>query len=249
MNDFRIARFIDLNACRSIFSDFSTFLLGSPERYYHIEGEKQDLDENWVTLGDTTYSSFSWLMSSWVKLEGSLPNEDEWQLFNKHKNNPDHIIALVSSPEKVASFLLDKLKIKEKNAFCKLEHCPVTYYNKGNYKLKSDGPNTPFFKRDCFEHENEYRFVVKYNTTSPSNLPHTHTYIFQSGHPNCYCESISMHYDLLKSSDSKGTLCEQLGKALELILGARCLDLLVAGTKIEHKYLVEMPSWINYSPR
>ncbi len=90
--DFKIARFIDLSACKKVFPDksfldYGTFVLRSPEYYRNIEHEKK-LDkaegsiEHKNELGQECQSESGWhLISCWTKLEGDTPSDDEWKIF------------------------------------------------------------------------------------------------------------------------------------------------------------------------
>ena len=116
--DFKIARFIDLSACKKIFSDYSTFVLRSPQHYRNIEDEqkrdktkgKRDKAEGYIEhkdeLGRVGHSErMCYLISCWTKLEGELPSDDEWKIFGE-----DHIMALISTPDKCRASLLGQVR-------------------------------------------------------------------------------------------------------------------------------------------
>ena len=171
--NFKIARFVDLNACKRIFSDHSTFIIGSPERYRYMEGAKKDTHENHVTIGDSTYGIQPFLISCWTKLDGDSPSKEEWKIFEEEKENGKihrPIIAIVSTPRKVESFLKKKLDIQQKDGvFRDITSNEVTYYNENSKKPDENTcPYWPVFHKRKktkqgkeFCKEKEYRFAIR----------------------------------------------------------------------------------------
>jgi len=109
MSEAKIARFVGLEACKSIFSENSTFVLRSPEHYRRLyettEGgnAKGDRDEGCADTVDGGTAEFTGFVDScWTMLKGSEPTRNEWDIF---KENEQNIVAIVSTPSKVCEFL------------------------------------------------------------------------------------------------------------------------------------------------
>ena len=64
-DDIKIARFIDINACKQVFSEsYSTFILCSHKYYWHIEDtDKQDRTEFQVPGENSTMETSSAFLS------------------------------------------------------------------------------------------------------------------------------------------------------------------------------------------
>jgi len=167
--DFKIARFIDLSACKKVFPDksfldYGTFVLRSPEYYRNIEAEKKrDKSEGSIKHknedGQECQSEGGWhLMSCWTKLKGDVPSYDEWMIFDDDECPP--ILALISTPEKVAKCIKKKLRLDKGDSLCwGVKHDKVEYYEKGTYQ-DSNKVFEGFLKDEDFRKEKEYRFVV-----------------------------------------------------------------------------------------
>jgi hypothetical protein len=183
MSEIKIARFVDAEACKSIFSEHSTFVLRSPEYYIRLyettNGEKGDRDEGSAHSIDGDTAEFKGFVAScWTKLEGAEPTPKEWDIFEEQKQN---IVAIISTPCKVCEFLDKALETKRENAkrrfpFWPVEHGGVTYepMNKVDHTNIDD---VPFVKDKIFINEKEYRFVLKY-TQYPCLID---SFIFCSG--------------------------------------------------------------------
>jgi hypothetical protein len=170
MSEINIARFVDIKACKSIFSENSTFVLRSPEHYRRLyettEGgnTKGDRDEGCAEMVDGGTAEFTgFVVSCWTKLKGTEPTRDEWDIF---KENEQNIVAIVSTPSKVCEFLnksleTDKERTKRSFPFWPVKHDKVEYK-----KRHIDHTNiidvVPFTKREQFAKQEEYRFVLKY---------------------------------------------------------------------------------------
>ncbi len=112
MSDMIIARFVDMNACKSIFSDNSTFVLRSAEHYRSLE-EKDGGDpyEGRPNIpGSGTAESDHWLISCWTKLKDDVPTQAEWKIFNKWCKEKPPVVAIISTPSKVCGFLEREFK-------------------------------------------------------------------------------------------------------------------------------------------
>ena len=91
MSEGKIARFVGIEACKSIFSERSTFVLRSPEHYrrlYEITAggnTKGDRDEGCANTIDGGTAEFTGFVAScWTKLKGSEPTTYEWNIFKKY---------------------------------------------------------------------------------------------------------------------------------------------------------------------
>ena len=169
MSEGKIARFVGIEACKSIFSEKSTFVLRSPEHYRRLyetsEGgiAKGDRDEGCAEIiggGKAEYTG--WVVSCWTKLKGSEPTSDEWNIF---KENDQNIVAIVSSPSKVCEFLNKALETNKEYAqrrfpFYSVEHNKVSYGNK--IKTAEAIDSGPFQKNPKYAKQKEYRFVLRY---------------------------------------------------------------------------------------
>lgn len=187
--DFKIARFIDLSACKRIFSNYSTFVLRSPEYYRNMENKrKRDKAEGSIEHKNEQgqiYQSerMNYLISCWTMLKGDEPSYDEWMIFDDDKHPP--ILALISTPEKVAKCIKKKMRIdKDDSLYWRVEHKEVIYYEKGTYQ-DSDKVFEGFYKGNCFSEEKEYRFVVNVKN-------HIDTLMFYA-EPEEYCDTAMMN--------------------------------------------------------
>ena len=211
MSKVKIARFVGIEACKSIFSENSTFVLRSPEHYRRLyetnEGgtAKGDRDEGCVETVDGGTAEFTgFVVSCWTKLkEGSEPTSDEWDIF---KENEQNIVAIVSSPSKVCEFLnkaleTDKERTKRRFPFWPVEPGKVTYK-----KVHVDHTNitdiVPFTKGTRFAEQEEYRFVLKYG-----QCPHViDSYIFCGG------------IDYMEKCLANPEMCKEQKEKLRLII-------------------------------
>ncbi len=180
----KIARFVGIEACKSIFSEKSTFVLRSPEHYRRLyetnEGEtdKGDRDEGCAeTLDGGTAEFTGWVASCWTKLRESEPTSDEWDIF---KENDQNIVAIVSTPSKVCEFLDKSLETNKEHTERRLPFSPVTHKEVKYEKVHVDRTNiidvVPFNKDVKFIKQKEYRFVLTY--TFPNLID---SFIFCSG--------------------------------------------------------------------
>jgi hypothetical protein len=178
MSEVKIARFVDIGACKSIFSNKSTFVLRSPEYYRRMyETPEGDKKEGRPDTADGTAEFTRWVCSCWTILKkGSEPTSDEWDIFKEGERN---IVAIISTPSKVCEFLNRVLKTGEFEGlpFYPVEHREVTYDKE---KVKVDHANimsvVPFAKDKRFIKENEYRFALKYGRD-----PYIDSFIFCGG--------------------------------------------------------------------
>lgn len=188
MSELRIARFVDMQACKSIFSDYSTFVLRSSEYYRReYETDRGDERELEVSLSDGgSASSEGFVLSCWTLLNEDTPTPDEWDIF------PDSVVAIVSTPSKVCTFLesafevgCSKMQDRRRFPFMFVEHKPVTYADEVADEITPDNimDITVFTKRFRFAKQKEYRFALPY-----SMVPHVvDTYIFAKT-PDDYVE-------------------------------------------------------------
>jgi hypothetical protein len=170
MPEIKIARFMGIEACRSVFSENSTFVLRSPQYYrrlYETAGGgdgKADRNEGKAKKprgGTAEFTDF--VTSCWTMLKGSEPTPYEWDIFKKDEQN---VVAIVTTPSLVCQFLnrvfrLDKDPTERRFPFLSLDHRPATYE-----KQDTDHTNitdvVPFSKDPGFIDQQEYRFVLKY---------------------------------------------------------------------------------------
>jgi hypothetical protein len=170
MSEVKIARFVGIEACKSIFSENSTFVLRSPEHYRRLyetsEGEdtKGDRDEGSAETVDGGTAEFTgFVVSCWTKLNESNPTSDEWDIFKKNDQN---VVTIVSTPRKVCEFLdksleTDKESTNRRFPFHQLEHKEVNY-EKEHVDHTNISDVVPFSKRDQYKEQKEYRFVLTY---------------------------------------------------------------------------------------
>jgi len=161
MSEVKIARFVGIEACKSIFSDKSTFVLRSPEHYQRLyetsEGTIGDKDESPGYLG--------YVMSCWTKLKTSKPTRKEWDIFKKDNQN---IVAIISTPNKVCDFLNRVLQTdkyhteKRRFPFYPVVCREVNYKRPDNINHTNIADIEPFTKDEKFTKENEYRLILKY---------------------------------------------------------------------------------------
>lgn len=168
MSEIKIARFVGIEACKSIFSDESTFVLRSPEHYSRLyfmyEGRTAigDINEGSANTTDGgTGGNKDWIMSCWTILKEDEPTNEEWDIFKEKDQN---ILAIISTPSKVYKFLdkvfeTDKEHTKRKFPFYSVEHDKVTYGKPIDPAEIIDA--VPFNKDAKFIKQNEYRFALK----------------------------------------------------------------------------------------
>jgi len=185
MSEVKVARYVGIEACKSIFSENSTFVLRSPEHYrrlYEItEGgnAKGDKDEGCADTVDGGTAEFTGFVAScWTKLKGTEPTHDEWGIF---KENEQNIVAIVSTPSKVCEFLDKALETNEERTKRRFPFSPVRHEEVKYRKVQVDHTNitdvVPFTKCAQFAKQEEYRFILKY-------VQHPHlidSYIFCGG--------------------------------------------------------------------
>ena len=169
MSEVKIARFVGIEACKSIFSENSTFVLRSPEYYIRLyetnEGgtDKGDRAEGCADTIDGGTAEFKgWVASCWTILEGDKPTSDEWDIF---KENDQNIVAIVSTPSKVCKFLDKALETNNERSnrrfpFHQVDHKRVTYEKE--HVDHTNIPDVSFMKRAQFAKQKEYRFVLTY---------------------------------------------------------------------------------------
>jgi len=173
MPEIKIARFVDIRACKSIFSEKSTFVLRSPEHYkrlYETTGGKEgDRNEGCAHIaGGRTPEFTGFVCSCWTMLKGSEPTHDEWNIFKEDEWN---IVAIVSTPSKVSEFLNKTLETNEECGerrfpFEPVEHNEVDYKSPNHVDHTNIWDIVPFSKGEQFREESEYRFVLKYSEYS-----------------------------------------------------------------------------------
>ena len=176
MSEVRIARFVDMEACRSIFSDYSTFVLRSSEHYRRkYETDKGDEHELEVRLtGGGSAETSGFVLSCWTLLDGDEPTRDEWGIF---QDIQDSVVAIVSTPSRVYTLLerafdieYGKIQGWRKFPFMSVEHKAVTYADEVAEKITFDNiTDIPVFtKRLKFAKQKEYRFALPYSTATHS---------------------------------------------------------------------------------
>lgn len=207
MSEIKIARFVGIEACKSIFSENSTFVLRSPEHYIRLyettEGgtAKGDRDEGCAHTANGGTAEFKgWVASCWTMLKGSEPTGEEWDIFKKDEQN---IVAIVSTPSKVCNFLDGKLETAKNRLFFPVEHREVEYDQE---KVHIDSKNiisvVPFVKDKQFRVQNEYRFVLKY-TSRPYLID---SFIFCSG------------IDYMEKRFANPEMCKEQKEKLQLLI-------------------------------
>jgi len=167
MSEIKIARFVGIEACKSIFSEKSTFVLRSPEHYrrlYESETTKGDIAEGRADgIDGGTFEFTGWVASCWTKLKESEPTSDEWDIFKKNDQN---VVAIVSTPSKVCQFIEKAIGINEEHTkrrfpFYKVEHDEVSY-EKNHVNSTNIIDIVPFMKKPQYTEQKEYRFVLTY---------------------------------------------------------------------------------------
>ena len=170
MSEVKIARFVGIEACKSIFSEKSTFVLRSPEYYrrlYETSGggdPKGDRDEGRAKTVDGGTAEFTgFVVSCWTTLKGSEPTHDEWDIFKADNQN---VVAIISTPNKVCEFLDRTLETDRERGNRRFPFLPVQHKKVDYEKVDVDHTNitdvVPFVKGERFKKEQEYRFVLIY---------------------------------------------------------------------------------------
>jgi len=183
MSESKIARFVDIEACKSIFSEKSTFVLRSPEHYRRLYetsyGARGDRNEGCAdTVDGGTAEFLSFVVSCWTKLDAMEPTPDEWAIF---KENEQNIVAIVSTPSKVCEFLDRALETNNERTERRFPFHPVRHEEVNYGPLEVNHTNiadvVPPTKDPKFAGQKEYRFVLKY-----AEHPHViDSYIFCAG--------------------------------------------------------------------
>jgi hypothetical protein len=201
MSEIKIARFVGIDACESIFSERSTFVLRSPmyyRRLYETDQDKGDKKEGCPDTAMGTSNFDRWLMSCWTMLKGAEPIREEWDIFKEKEQN---VLAIVSTPSQVRDFLNDVFK--SGTFLHKVKDDEVEYDKE---KVKVDSKNitkvVPFVKPARFTNQKEYRFVLSYGHSYRID-----SFIFCGGPDymeTCYVNprvSKKQKYELLKILD------------------------------------------------
>ena len=185
----KIARFVDMKACESIFSEFSTFVLRSATHYRRLyETGKGDAEELRVrTAGGGSAQMTFFALSCWTMLDGDEPTQDEWNTF------PDSVVAIISTPDKVCAMLKNAFEIEDGRVrdgrrfpFMCVEHKAVAYADEVAEEIGPDNiMDIPVFtKRLRFAPQKEYRFALYY-----SIMPHViDSYFFAPWKPEDYMD-------------------------------------------------------------
>jgi hypothetical protein len=170
MAEVKIARFIGIDACMSVFSENSTFVLRSPEHYRRLyettagtdtKGDRDEGRAKTISGGTAEYTGF--LFSCWTILKGNEPTPDEWDIFGDKEQN---VVAIVTTPTLVAEFLKTALHVDRpcehrRFPFVSLDHHGVSY-GKQDFDHRDIIDGVPFTKNSRFTKEQEYRFVLHY---------------------------------------------------------------------------------------
>jgi hypothetical protein len=212
MSEPKIARFVDLNACNSIFSDGSTFVLRSSEYYRRLHetegrnsatgvcGGRGDDRELEVSSPNRQPSTFGWLLSCWVILDGETPSDDEWPIFGRPA------VATISTPEEVRTALEKTFGIGDGTTppdprcpFMCMHHRQVD-----SPESESVPPTnfdniidiTLFTKRPKFANQKEYRFALA------DRLHIIDSYIFRIA-PEEYMEKCLINPQIAKATSRR----------------------------------------------
>ncbi len=189
MSEMKIARFVNLAACKSIFSEHSTFVLRSPEYYRRCDGteigDKNELRSKHRGGGGSQVGD-CFVLSCWTMLDGDEPTSEDWKIF------PDSRVAIISTPRKVSAFLEKAFGIENENRTGNGRRFPFSFvmHKKVMYADEIDKPDIEdmmdkvvFNKDSKFEYQKEYRFALGYGTKSHA----IESYIF-SGDPDGYLD-------------------------------------------------------------
>ena len=200
MSEVKIARFVGIEACKSIFSENSTFVLRSPEHYRRLyetnEGEdtRGDRDEGCAEkVGGGRIEVTSFVFSCWTKLEEDKPTSDEWDIFKKNDQN---IVAIISTPSKVCEFLDKALETDTEGANRRFPFYPVKHDKVRYGKVHLDRYVVPFTKGTQFTKQEEYRFILEYGRP-----PVIDSFIFCGGID--YMEKCFANPDMCKEQKEK----------------------------------------------
>ena len=191
MSEARIARFVDMNACKSIFSEHSTFVLRSPvyyRRFYGEGGDERELRIRKADGGSAESSCLGVVLSCWTILDGDAPTAEEWNIF------PNTVVAIISTPDRVCAMLKEAFEMESAGMRCgrrfpfkSVEHGTVAYADEVAEEIGFDNiwEKTVFTKRLRFAQEKEYRFVLPY-TFEPHAID---SYIFIPHDPKDYMDN------------------------------------------------------------
>lgn len=168
MSEVRIARFVDMEACKSIFSDYSTFVLRSSEYYKRNcetdRGDDRELEVRHTGGGTAEVSGF--VLSCWTLLDCDYPTREEWDIFQ------DSVVAIVSTPSRLCTLLEKVFEIghgkipnRRRFPFMCVDHNAVTYADEVAKKITPENimDITVFTKRKKFTKQKEYRFALPYS--------------------------------------------------------------------------------------
>jgi hypothetical protein len=170
MAEVKIARFIGIDACKSVFWENSTFVLRSPEHYRRLyettagadtRGDRSEGTAEKIGGGSADLTCF--LASCWTKLQRTEPTRREWDVFKKDEQN---VVAIVTTPTLLSEFLNKALQLEGDPAqrrfpFLSLDHREVSYEEQ-DIDHANISAVVPFTKNGDFKDQQKYRFVLKY---------------------------------------------------------------------------------------
>ena len=206
-----------MNACKSIFSEHSTFVLRSPvyyRRFYGEGGDERELRIRKADGGSAESSGLGVVLSCWTILDGDEPTPKEWEIFPHCKKLPPTVVAIISTPDKVCALLEKAFEMEDAGMRCRrrfpfgsVKHRVVTYADEVAEETGFDNiwEKTVFTKRLRFAQEKEYRFALPY-TFEPHAID---SYIFIPHDPKDYMDNCF----------ANPAMCRKDKEELRLILG------------------------------
>lgn len=199
----KIAQFLPKYAAFSVINEYSTFCLRNVIYYRILEEQHRDnligdKKENIVEFRENrrNYELIATtLLSCWTIIENDEIHEEDWNVFNDRTDG----IAIISDTKSVESCIKENTKYFLDSKVWHLEHQKVNYYDGIRHPKEFDTANAPFWKRDHYKHQQEYRFAL----LSSSKRSNIETIIFYVLEPQKYIQKVCFGPDMELSDKKK----------------------------------------------
>ena len=220
----KIVRFVDPETACLILGKNSSYLFRSVEYYrelerFHGDTEVGDKHENAPTIeedGKTKHFTRlgQHLVSCWSCLESDIPQETDWSNLSAYVNG----VAVISTVNQVDKFLTDVANLILGKCWS-LEHKKVVYFEENKQPEDLSAIESPFFKRNRYSDQKEYRFALynPFNTCNKNNRTYINNLFLSVEKPSDYIESVYLSPNIDLEEKTKVIKSAYLGRNSALI--------------------------------